>query len=215
MANRNEIDGEKVDFPSNSHKKPQQQERKVVTKVITGKVVKHKKSLGKRISDIFLGGDISTVTEYVLYDVLIPAAKNMIFEMITGGTEMSLFGEKKGRNTSRDRGKSHVSYSSYYKSDRDGRDKRDSREMSRMSRAKHNFDEIKLETRGEAEEVLSNLVDLTIDYGMATVADLYDMVGIKEDFTDNKYGWTDLRTASVTLVRGGYLINLPRPQVLD
>ena len=87
--------------------------------------------------------------------------------------------------------------------------------MSRTSRARHDFDEIILETRGEAEEVLSHLVDLTIDYQQATVADLYDLVGITSNFTDNKYGWTDLRSASVTRVRDGYLINLPRTQILD
>lgn len=214
MENKNIIDP--ADFPSNSKTKVGN-EKPEVRKVITGKVVKQKRTLGKRIAETFLGGDTRSVGDYILHDVLIPAAKDMIFDMIKGGAEMSLFGEKKGRNTSRDRGKSYVSYSSYYKSDkdRDSRDKRDSREISRSARAKHDFDEIILETRGEAEEVLSQLVDLTIDYGMASVADLYDSVDITSSFTDHKYGWTDLKSANVSRVRGGYLINLPRPITLD
>jgi hypothetical protein len=87
--------------------------------------------------------------------------------------------------------------------------------MSRTGRAKHDFDEVVLESRGEAEEVLSNLVDSIIDYGQATVADFYDLVGIATNFVDGKWGWTDLRNASVSRVRGGYLINLPRTQPLD
>ena len=70
--------------------------------------------------------------------------------------------------------------------------------FSRGSRARHDFDDILFESRGEAEDVLSHLVDLTIDYGVASVADFYDLSGIESQFTDNKYGWTNLRDAEVT-----------------
>ena len=81
------------------------------------------------------------------------------------------------------------------------------REPSLRNRSRHNFDDIILDSRGEAEEVLSHLVDLVDDYGMASVADLYDLVGITSNFTDNKYGWTNLSSASVSRVRDGYLID--------
>ena len=139
----------------------------------------------------------------------------MIFDAFSGGLEMSLFGERKGSRTSRDRNKSYVAYDkASYAGIRD-KDPRGGRTISKVGRTRHDFDEIILDTRGEAEEVLSTLVDLTIDYDMATVADLYDLVGIDSNFTDNKYGWTDLRNASVSRVRGGYLINLPHTQPLD
>ena len=72
-----------------------------------------------------------------------------------------------------------------------------------------------LDTRGEAEEVLSHLVDLTEDFGGARVADLYDLVGLESQFTDDKYGWMTLNTATVSRVRKGYLINLPKPILMD
>mgnify|MGYP006874877087 FL=1 len=50
---------------------------------------------------------------------------------------------------------------------------------------------------------------------MVSVADLYDLVGITGKVTDNNFGWTDLRNASVTRDRDGYLINLPRAIALD
>jgi hypothetical protein len=128
---------------------------------------------------------------------------------------MLLFGERKGSKTRRDKDRSYVSYNSYSSRDRD-RDRRDDRrELSQRDRARHNFDDILISSRGEAEEVLSHLVDLTIDYGQASVADLYDLVGITGEFTDNKWGWTDLRSASVSRVRDGYLLNLPRTKLID
>ena len=53
-------------------------------------------------------------------------------------------------------------------------------------------------------------------YGFVSVADLYDMVGITQPYTYNKYGWTNLNSASATKLRGGgYLLNLPKALPLD
>lgn len=221
MENDDNREQLKNTFPSNSklnkrESQPQQRvEDRKIEKVVTGTVRKQKRGLGKKLAETFLEDDTKSVGSYIFHDVLIPAAKAMISDMVGGGIEMLLFGEKRGHNTRRDGGRSYTCYGSYYRStDRDNRD-RDKRDISRLGRARHDFDEIVLETRGEAEEVLSHLVDLTLDYNQATVADLYDLVGISGNFTDNKYGWTDLRSASVTRVRDGYLINLPRTQLLD
>lgn len=205
-----------IEFPSNSHKAKEKKEEPVkkVNKVISGSVVQKKKPLFKRMCESFLGDDINSVSSYIIHDVIIPATKNTISDMVSGGIEMLLFGESKGTRTRRDKGKSYVSYSNYYnKSDSRRDDKKDTR--SRNNRASHNFDDIVLESRGEAEEVLSHLVDLVDDYGTASVADLYDLVGITGNFTDNKYGWTNLREARVSRVRDGYLIELPRTVVLE
>lgn len=207
----------KVDFPSNARskkKQPVRVEDKKVEKVIRGTAVKRKKPLGKKFAETFLGDDLESVSSYIIHDVLIPAAKSTISDMVQGGIEMLLFGEKQGSRTRRDGNRSYVSYNSYSSRRPDTRDS-GRREVSSRNRAKHNFDEIVLDSRGEAEEVLSCLVDMVIDYGEATVADLYDMVGVTGNFTDNKYGWTDLSSASVSRVREGYLLNLPKVRLLD
>ncbi|MCX7817551.1 MAG: hypothetical protein N2317_08620 [Syntrophales bacterium] len=205
----------RMDFPSNSHKSRQEKEEtKKVEKVVTGPVVARKKSLGKRVLETFIGDDINSVGSYILHDVLIPAAKATITDMVQGGIEMFLYGERKGSRTRRENGRSYVSYNSYSSSS-PRRDDRDRRDISSKNRARHSFDDIILSSRGEAEEVLSNLVDLVLDYGQASVSDLYELVGITANFTDNKYGWTDLASASVSRVRDGYMINLPKPVLLD
>lgn len=204
-----------AEFPSNSHssKKKEDIPEKQVKKVIKGTAIQKKKSLGKKMAETFIDDDFSSVSSYILYDVLIPAAKATISDMVSGGIEMMLFGEsRKSSRTRRDRGKSYVSYSSLYnkEKERPGR-----REPSIPNRSRHNFDDVILASRGEAEEVLSYLVELIDTYGQATVADLYDLVGITTEFTDDSFGWRNLSTATVSRVRAGYLINLPRTMELD
>ena len=204
-----------VEYPSNSHshksyeQKPE--EKKVVKKVIKGKVIRTKKPFGKRLFETFIGDNISGVAGYVVHDVLIPAAKSMIYDMVKGSFEMALFGERQGSRTTRDGGRSRVNYGGFSSiKDTDRFDRVGRRDRDPISRARHNFDDIALETRAEAEEVLSCLVDLCIDYDQATVADLYDLVGITAEFTDDKYGWRDLRKAYVVRGRDGFKLDLPR-----
>lgn len=214
------MDGDKVVLTTRTVRPDQKVEKpkpKQLEKVIKGSVITRKKSLGKRIKELFFGDDVPSVTGYIIHDVLIPAAKSTLSDMVSGGIEMLLFGSSRGTRTRRDKGKSYVSYTNYYKSDeRDGRDShRDRPDHSRNNRARHNFDDIIIESRGEAEEVLSHLVDMILDYDTACVADLYDLVGIPTTFVDNKYGWTDLSGATISRVRAGYMINLPKPYLLD
>lgn len=204
----------KINYPSNNKSKQpapvEEKEEKKIEKVVTGVVRKKKRGFIKKATDVFIGEDVGNVGEYILYDVLIPAAKDTLSNLVTGGIEMMLYGETRGHRTYRDKGKSYVNYNAASSSKRpsDSRPQRD-------RRATHNFDDIVLESKGEAEEVLSNLVDLTLDYDMATVADLYGFVGLTPSFADEKYGWEDLSHAYVSRVRDGYLINLPKPKALD
>ena len=68
-----------------------------------------------------------------------------------------------------------------------------------------------MDNRADAEEVLDSMLATIDKYGIVSVADMYDLVGITGNYTDNKYGWTDLRSARIERERdGGYTINLPR-----
>lgn len=215
-------------FPSNSksqrYNKPTSSDSekpagKKLEKIVTGKVRKQKKGFGKKIAEAITEDDTQSVGSYIMYDVLIPAAKDLINDMIGGGLEMLLFGERRGTRTRREGGRSYTNYGGYSSpSYRTGQvDNRNRpREVSRVNRSRHDFGEVVLDTRGEAEEVLSQLYDLTLDYGQATVSDFYDLVGITSDFTDEKFGWVDLRSANVSRARGGgYTINFPRPIALE
>jgi len=220
-------------FPSNSRIHMQQvssektPEDRKVERVVTGKVKKQKRGFGKKVAETLCEDDTKSVGSYIIYDVLIPAAKDMLSDMVGGGVDMLLFGERRsgrGRSSRGSGGRGYTSYGSYYSGssnkDRDrGRDPRDrdrGRDISRQGRARHDFDELVIDNRGEAEEVLSKLVDFVVDYDVATVADFYDLVGVTGSFTDQKWGWDDLHGVKVVRARGGgYIIDLPRPKPLD
>jgi hypothetical protein len=89
------------------------------------------------------------------------------------------------------------------------------RAISRQARSRHNFDEIVLDQRAEAEEVIDRLFDVVNRYESATVADLYELVGLSSTHTDNNWGWTDLTGAGVSRIRGGYLLDLPEPEPFE
>jgi hypothetical protein len=186
-----------------------------VRKVIKGPIKKKKRGLFRRFTNLLLEDDTKSVGDYVVHDVLIPAAKNMVCDIIGWGgfAEILLFGEKRRSHARREGGRTFVNYGSFHRSSDRERDR--PRDISRSGRSRHDFDEIVIETRGEAEEVLSHLVDLTIDYGMASVADFYDLLGVESNHTDRNWGWTDLHNASVSRVRDGYVINLPRTRPID
>lgn len=203
-----------VDFPSNSHNTREQigekgESEKKVDKIVTGKVMTKKKPLSKKMSELLFGDNITNVSQYLIYDVIVPAAKNTISDLVTGGIDILLYGERRNPRARRSKGKSYISYSNYYN------DSRGRRDESYRRRARHSFDDIILESRGEAEDVLSHLVELTETYGMASVADFYDLVGVTGSFTDNKYGWDNLASSRVIRVRDGYLIELPPTMLLE
>lgn len=205
-------------YPSNSNKKKTEggkNERKKLEKVITGKVVERKKPLGRKIAETFAGDDAQSVGSYILFEVIVPTVKSMISDAVSQGVERLLFGGGTQRNPS-SRGSSGGRYTSYNKMYRSSERDRDSpRQISNKARASHNFTEVVLDSRGEAEMIIDNLIELINDYDVATVADLYDLVDIAGEFTDEKWGWTDLRGASVRRVREGYLLDLPRAVLLD
>lgn len=192
---------------SNKYKKEQAEvEKKKVSKVVRGKVRTKKKSEMSKLGDIFIAEDIRNVGSYAFMDVLVPAIKDAVYNIVSDGISMMLFGStggKRKRSTAE-----RVSYNRYY-DDRRGR--RDERPRSRG----YSFDDIVLDTRVEAEEVLSAMEDIRDQYGMVTVADLNDLVGVTGQYTDNKYGWTSLRTAEVVHVRDGYMLKLPRAVAID
>lgn len=211
------------EFPSNSHKTKAAPEEntepaKKIEQVTTGVVVTRKKPLGKRFVETFFGGDTKGVMNYVMIDVLLPAAKDMIADAVSQGIERMIFGE--ARSTSRRTGvrpgghSSYVSYNRFAPNNQQSR-REEPRNISRRSRASHDFDEIILATRVEAETVIDRLFDIISRYEQATVSDLYELVGVSGNFTDEKYGWTDIRGATVVRTRNGYLLDLPKPEQLD
>lgn len=189
----------------NSHKSKEEalKSEKIIKTVVNGPVQKKKKSEIRKFTDVFVSEDISNVKQYVLMDVLVPAIKKAISDIVTNGIDMVLYGES-GKTQRRDSGASRVSYRSYYDRERDRREDRG------RTRTGYDFDEYVLANRVEAEEVLTQMDDLIDRYGTVSVADYCELIGVRSNYTDNNYGWANIRNASVVRVRDGWVIKLPK-----
>ncbi len=202
------------EYKSNSHKSKEEQWTEAVSdrkvkKVVQGSVKSRKKSELQKFADVFIQEDAQKVKSYIMMDVLMPAVKKAISDIVTNGIDMILYGE--AGNTKKNGSASRISYQSYYQKKEEPQNRNYNR-----TRSGYDFDDIILDNRGEAEEVLVRMDELIATYGIVSVADFYDLVGITGNYTDNKYGWTDIRNASVVRVRGdGYMIKLPRALPLD
>lgn len=205
-----------MDFPNNSNKmkavssldqKPQETPPKA-KKVVTGAVQVKPKSEARKIADIFVADEVHNVTNRVIDEVLIPGIRDMIRTIIMEAADM-MFGGVRKRNDGRP---SYSTYGSYYRYG-DTNTKRDSPPF----RSRRDFDigDIVLSTRADAEDVLQEMDDWVARYGTITVANLYDILGMDmSNYQANRYGWHSLRDADVQRVSGGYLLRLPRPELL-
>lgn len=197
------------DFKPNSNKFKAEQanasaERKSLEKVITGTAKTKKKNELRKFTDVFISEDIHNVKSYILMDVLVPAIKKAVSDIIVNGIDMLLYGGK-GRDSRRSNA-SYVSYNKYSERRDDDRRYGD----STRTLTGYSYDDIILPTMGEAQEVLARMDELIDTYGMVKVADLYDLVGLTGNYTDNKYGWTNIRNAEPVRVRDGYMLKLPK-----
>lgn len=192
------------DYKSNSHKskKEVKKEEKKIEKVVTGSVKKKKKNKVTKLTSVFLPEDVTSVKDYILQDALIPAVK----KFITDSVDMILYGET---GSKKKRSSSFVSY-------RDFSDKRERKGYNDYkSRTMFDYDDIFLESRKDAENVLKQMHDIINDYGILSVADMFDLVGEPANYTMNKYGWHNIDNAEIVHTREGYKIKMPRALPFD
>ena len=198
-----------AEYPNNSHSARERTDstapgkaEKKLEKVVTGAAKTRKKSEARKFVNIFVPEDGENVKSYIMMDVIIPGIKNAIADVIS----IVLFGDsgRIGGSRSKRDGRSRLTYWD---------DRRDDRREYGRPRAAAGFeyDDIIFETRGDAELVLDQLESAIANYGIASVADLYDLAGITcRKYTANRYGWTDIQSAKVIRTREGYTLQLPR-----
>ena len=201
-----------AEYQSNSHRSKElaadssANERKV-QKVVSGKA-KTRENKGRKFADIFISEDAANVKSYVVMDVLVPAIKKAISDIVTDGIDMILYGttgNSKSKSSS-----NRVAYRSYY-SDRHS----DSRDSERYNSNTRFDDDIVYSTKRDAEIVRDKIFEALDEYGLISVSDVYDMSGLSAPHTGFKYGWTNIRSADITRVKDGFIIKLPKAMPID
>lgn len=191
------------DFPSNSRKTKPAVERVVKTPARIDKG-----SLGKQALQAFFAEDIREVGNYLFWDIALPSIKNAVSDVFTSGIDRLLFGGDGGPQRSR----SNKTYTSYSNRTYGRRETPTERTYTQRDRREHNLESIIFATRNEAEDVLNHLISICDQYDVATVGDLYGMAGISQSYTDENWGWRDLRSGRAVRSRNGYILDLPKPE---
>jgi len=81
--------------------------------------------------------------------------------------------------------------------------------MSREDRQAQRLNVIDIDSRAEAQEVLSQMLQTLDQYDIVTLADFYMMVRITPESTDYGWGWDDLGGAKIVHSRSAYYLDLP------
>lgn len=196
---------------SREEKRDAPQEKKV-EKVISGTTKRRKKNGFVKLADTFLQNDVHSVWDYVIDEILIPAAKRTFTDAVHNSVDMLIHGETRSRDSGRG-SSTRAAYYSYYdtKSDR-----RSSRVSTRpRSRSSYGFDDVVFDNRGDCEEVLDRMDEIIQASGVVSVAEYLEMAGYDPDPPDWKYGWDSLRGAVIRRVAEGYMISMPRAGLID
>lgn len=208
-------------LPGNSDKQKKAAERPKQKSVVQGNVKVKKPGLGRKFADAFLGEDVIDVKSYILQDVLIPAVKGTIVDIIGGGVdtiEMALFGRVSGN---RRRGSNlyprqgpYTAYGTAY-SNPNNQTGRAASPVRNRAMDSYGVQDVIFGSRTEAMNVLDAMRECMDQYdGMVSVSDFYDLAGVQDrigGYTDQLWGWMDLSTATIRHVRDGWTVLLPRP----
>lgn len=214
MTNKEDKVPDPAELKSNSHIS---KERVAPKAVVSSEVVKRKKTISQKFTSVFVSEDAGDVKTYLVQDILIPALKDTVSDMIKGGIDALLYGSERPRNVSRSSsGVPKASYQGYFDKPSNRRGGERTTRQGRYDRkANHDFRDIVFQDKRDAIAVLDGLVEQTIRYEFATVMDLNQLAGQESTFTDNDFGWEDLTSARVLHTRGGYILDLPMPIPID
>jgi hypothetical protein len=188
--------------------------KKVVEKVVEGKVVQRKTPLSRRFVQAFFNTEEKNIREYILIDLLVPYTQDICRDITNGVLDRVFPGSRRSTNARPNRyvqpgGYGHISYNQV---SRQAQQSPTNPGISRQARAQHDFSELLFEHRYEADTVLERLYDMLSNYEVVSVKDLYDLVGLDSEHTDYNWGWTALAGSRIVNSRGQYWLDLPRPE---
>lgn len=185
---------------------------RVTPVVAKGRAHTKKPGFFAKLRGNLISEDASSVKGYIIGDVLIPSFKKAISDIVVDGIDIILYGEA-GRGRRRNNsGRVEYSRSSYvdvnrrYSSYRT--DEKDS--SRRTSRTESIYEDIIVDTKREADDILEKACDYLDSYSVISVADVYELAN-QDRFphSAHNWGWTNVASARVIRVNDGFLIKMP------
>lgn len=168
-----------------------------------------KKSRFEKAAKSVSAVDGASMKNFVVDEVLIPTFKDTFFRIITDGLSLILFGSTGNGARLSNRfagGGARVSYNGFW----NGGTRPESRaDRYGRRRSVEPEEDLVFPSRADAEAVIDTLADVIDQYGVATMADLYDLAQVTAPYTYNRYGWRSVQGFDVRHSRDGWVIIYP------
>lgn len=184
-----------------------QDTKKVDYTALKGKVTLKKSkmdSLGKSV----IQGSITDAIANAITDLIIPAGRDLLFNVVTSVSQTLIYGESDQPSVSNR--VNRIPYSSISNYNRMGRPTSHVQKVRQLPE-----DGFIFERKSDADAALEHLHEACDTFGVVSVQALYEICEQTAPYTANKYGWMNLDDARVERTRGGYILKLPRSMPLD
>lgn len=215
------------EFPNNSSRAGQEAQpnvpsevEKEIEKIISGEARVAKASGFRRFRRSFIAGDASSVGQHIIWNLALPAAQDAVADALSTFVDMMIYGGKRNRTNSFGGPISsiggggtttRVNYSGISSGNPLALSPNQNYQQPEMP-TPLDPTMITVSTRAEAEVVLNKMREYLGEYSVVTVAQLYRMLGRSPEYTDNKWGWTDLTNAEIQRKGGNVRLLLPQPE---
>ena len=198
------------DFPSAAigEDKPEKKKSDVIK-------VRKKKSLWKEVKGEFISEDAPSVGTYLLYDILLPALRDLVSDIGHGALDMAMGTDgRRYRGRSRRDDRSYISYDRYWDRESprrrarwedDDDDYRGRRRTNRRVPSNEDLDEFIFDSKDKARRLLEEMQDHIEEYDDVSVGYFLDRIGesIPGDFISDDWGWYNLNNAKIKPAYGG------------
>lgn len=179
--------------------------------------VKKKRSVWKEVKGEFISEDAPSVGSYILYDILLPALRDLVSDIGHGALDMAMGTDgRRYRRNRRGRDETYISYDRYWDYDRPSRrgrsrydddedDYRGRRRSSRRVPSNEDLDEFVFDSKEKARRLLDEMQDRIDKYDDVSVGYFLDRIGesIPGDFVSDDWGWYNLDNAKIKPAYGG------------
>ena len=192
MARKKKLRLDKL--PSNNLTTPNEKEVEIITRN-----VKTKRGGG-------LAREVRNIGNSLFEEIVMPSIKAAIVDFFSHGVKMMMFGDDTPTGTRL--GGSPQPYNRRYRTRTPPRGRTPN---PRIQQTEEIFEDIFFENRNEAQLVLGRMMEYIADYGMASIGDLYSLVGLATNYTHQGWGWDNLSGVRVHFSSDGYLIDFPEP----
>lgn len=178
-------------------------DKKEIKKITSANPVK--KNIVQRLIRTFIGEvKFSDALANARRDIVIPTLKNILSDASKSVIDSMIYGSGvppyRSNNTNR-----KVSYGGYYSSN-------NPKPIPQITGGKGHVEKYYIENRNDAIYVLNELKNYIDIYGIVTIADYYEMIGVETKTHHHNWGWGifDLEGVTISSNSGGWVINLPR-----